>query len=173
MSYLKNLDRDMRWQGDLPELSLVSSVSFLQSGFNAVDDGSVYDIHGEAQCGNFDSSSAGFNSGRAFGCRMLQPIYEPVPYRFKGAAASLGRVTWFSAHYDTVLSRPADIRVIAHGYEVDEIVCQRVSADGWYPTSPLFFGCFFHTDVALDNSFGSLSVQRLLSQPDQYARGVT
>jgi len=108
------------------------------------------------------------------GCLILPPPDgDAVPYRVKGYCWYNGAVPLFAFGYLTGGTSVVVPRVVGVGYEVDEIVLVNPVATG-DPNygDPLCFYLNCPRDV-VGRVQGSLSVQRLISKPPQFASAVS
>ncbi len=176
MTNLVNLDRDMYWSnyadpvafsgGDLAAAALVVGNS-----------GAVGQRVSAARSTGVTVSAASGLSCSSFGVLMLPPPDgDRVPYRVKGAFLnnSSNPVAWGYGLLDGGTGSSVVLHtVFSAGYSCDEIVLIEPLADS-HPNfgDPL---CFFASVVrkVASTSLGSLSVQRLISKPDQYASAVS
>ncbi len=171
MSNIINFERDMFWTG---ASALVSPVSgpFGAGDFTVASSGSVGQRHAFMRSSLVSVAPA---AGSVFsaGCLILPPPDgDNVPYRVKGFSVAPNCSFVWSFGYLSAADTVSDVTTLASG-DVDDVFVVRPLqiGDPNYGFPLCFFGSCFR-DVA-SYAISSLSVQRLLSKPDQFAAAMS
>lgn len=168
MSNLINLERDMFWT-DASAGVAWQTTNIAANPMAVGNSGVVAQRLAFVQSLSETFTVGAYPAAGAVGALILPPPDgDSVPYRFKGSAASAERVIWGYGYRSgtTVVNVP---KLVAVGPVLDECVVVRPLdvADPNYGF-PLCFFCAV-TRVAASYRYASLSVQRMVSKPDQYA----
>jgi len=177
MTSLINLERDMLWQANVTSVAPASS-DFNSGELDVVNDGVVGDRTSfVASTFGFGVTAGSVTNVFAFGCLILPPAEgDNTPYRVKGSAFSpVGNpIAWGFGYFEgtgsTLVQR---CQLVSAGPVCDEILCARPlqSGDANFGEPLCFFGMVAAQTV--DHCAASLSVQRLLSKPPQFATAVS
>lgn len=173
MSNIVNLDRDMFWLSGLaPVASVTSSIDNPTASVG--NNGIVGQRHSGVACVPASRGASATDEASTFGCLILPPPDgDVVPYRVKGAAVSQDYMISWHVGYFTGGTGIAARDILSSGQVIDDVFAIRPLQSGDPNFGfPLMFFCAVHRSV---DTFimGGISVQRLISKPDQYASAVS
>jgi len=167
MTNIVNLERDMFWSSDGVDTLPVSN-GWGTSPFPVGAPAAVGERVSRMQTSFFNGASG--SSINAAGCLILPPPDgDSVPYRVLGGNVSTLPTVWAFGYFasGSVLGR----RIFGAGLSIDRVVVVDPldSSDPNYG-KPL---CFFGGSVGIGSNLFSMSVQRLISKPPQFASAVS
>jgi len=169
-----NLERDMLWRAEVPEVT-AANFNVSAASPNVPNSGSVMQVHSYAAANGTMTASGTAGDVFGFGALIL-PCAEGdnTPYRLKGAIfAPANVVAWGVGYFDSSGPTVEVHSIVDYGPRLDQTLVMRplISSDPNYDLPLCFFGYAGRANAGYFR--GSLSVQRLLSKPDQFASAVS
>ena len=173
MSNIITFERDMLW-ADASATVAGATVDLLNSPITVPTSGVVAQRHAYVALTPGTFTATGTSDFLVFGCQILEPpAGDPTPYRVRGAVGlhDSAPVVWGYGYADGASTDL--VRVLGAGESIDDCWCIRPLQEGDANFGdPLVFFCGVSRNIA-NFRIGALSVQRLVSKPDQFATAVS